>query len=238
MEVGSFLICRVVLLSPAPRQTPVFLVLRSGGQVFASLPCDDHGTFCEQFVFEGAVEDVSVELVLRRRWPFPDKRLEKGTFGVRALEPEVVCPLAVALGSMSLQMLLLRTTRRIEDVCKESDAVVEEDDFVVLPSLLLQEPKADVVAVVPEDPTIKSMSSFLGDLDLKCFVCKEECSKLWRKFLFCFCLFFVFVLFCFCFNNFQQLIACTFIVRNACEIWRLKNAHVPVESVSRFQSGL
>ncbi len=190
MEVGSFLIVRVIAVSPVPsRGQNWFIVLRVGGQIFTSQTCDENGCFCEQFVFDNVLSNICVDLILKRPWPFFDKKLGTGVFDPKLLQPETVSCQAISVGAASLQVLLLKTTRRLEEEDGQHEEVVDEDDFVVLPTLLLQEPKAPVAVAVAADAAdeAKTLSGFLDEHPLKCLVCSGDRPKIWLDCLHVYC---------------------------------------------------
>lgn len=87
MEVGSFLVVRIVSIArTGPPRHPVFLVLRAGAQTWTSLPCDEEGQFCQQCVFQDVQDKVHVDVLIKRPFPFFDKRVGSGVLAVAPIE--------------------------------------------------------------------------------------------------------------------------------------------------------
>jgi hypothetical protein len=168
--LGSFVIVRVIALSPIPVKQSCFLVLSCGGQAFTTAACDISGAFCEQFVFADVRSVITVELLLRRPWPFFDKKMGRGSMDTSRCEAETVCCEAVTVGAWSLQVLLLRTTRREEEVCATEEIVDEEGCFAV-------------PVVFPFNSFSKTTLLFFLPLCCKSHVCRNSNSNNWPQLL-------------------------------------------------------
>ncbi len=124
---------------------------------------------------------------------FFDRRVATAVVQHERMEAEKVCAEAVSLsGDRVLQLLLLKTTRRADELVTQEHQVDEEDDFVLVPSQLLQKEEpakpAEVTAVATQE-TSETLSQFLDKYPLSCTVCggSEGPGTIWLDCLHVYC---------------------------------------------------
>ena len=137
-----------------------------------------------------------MSLVQKRPFPLFDKRLGKVELDLRPLEGEKVCAESLVVGGRTVHLMVLKTTRLPDELEKEQEeqVQVDEDDFVVLTSSLLQaEPEAQAAAAeetpssVQKEEDRESLSEFLARHPLACALCGGK-GAIWLDCLHVFCL--------------------------------------------------
>ena len=197
---GTSLVVRLVSMSVPG---PFFLSFHKGRSSFISRPCLQDGSFCEQLVFENIDQVPSVlrvDLMLRRPFLF-DRVVSTATVQHGELEPEKVTPMTVVFkGARVLELLLLKTTRRMKDLEDEASASTvvveeEEEEFVLVGSSLIHEEKepnnnnSTVIIESNSDSNVaESLSAFLERNQLQCMRCGSQDAHSLNP-LDCFCVF-------------------------------------------------